>query len=104
MGNNVLFVVSFIKRRFENLYFLAGNFGAVESADEFFRFSGKHRSTNDFDPAGTGILKFSSVRWFYKHTLVPNRPVERSIFILYLQIKHIFPNTTLPKLLIRYAG
>jgi hypothetical protein len=61
MRNNVLIMISFIQSRFENLYPLTGDFGAVEPADQFFGFSGKHGAADNFDPAGPWVLIFFSM-------------------------------------------
>jgi hypothetical protein len=55
---DVFFVVTIVNTRFENLNLHFGELRAAHTAYEFFRFSGKHRAANDFNPslAATAII------------------------------------------------
>lgn len=48
---NFGFVVTHIIGRLKNLHLLVGNFGTLQSADEFFGFTGKHATADHFNPA-----------------------------------------------------
>jgi hypothetical protein len=48
--NDVFLVVAIVNAWLENLDLHFGELSATHAANEFFRFSGKHRAANDFNP------------------------------------------------------
>lgn len=57
-------MVALVHRWFENLHTLLGDDGAVKPTDEFFGFTGKHATTDYFDPAGASPTQMR----FNKHS------------------------------------
>ena len=54
--NDIFFAVARIKQGFVDFHFLLRNASAVETADEFFSFPGKHTAADHFNAALTGKM------------------------------------------------
>src|SRR5687768_555756 len=60
-------MITFVDDGFEDLYFLFGDDGPVQTPDEFFCFSRKHTTGYHFDPARLLPRGSSAEVWFNKH-------------------------------------
>ena len=55
VGNNVVFAVAGIDFRLEDGHLLAGDGGALETADQLFRLAAEHAAADHFDPSDVAL-------------------------------------------------